>query len=381
MLAGDTREESMVRSTLLAAASLALLALVPGFVGAQEAVAAAEEPKQEKNFRFSIIGGPFYNSKVKLAVGAAPLLTFSTDRTDPELQRSTLVFPFSISTNGSFAVAAATRMFFPRDRMRGVGLLQMKTGPNLYFGRGYESGADPDNEEQFDGREFEIAWTQQWQTVEHLFVGGGFDIGYEEAKNFPPDGLIANESNSAEQFNVGLVGVTSYDSRDVAGNAYEGMLLEVEGKIFRRWLGGDNDYERLRFDYRGYKKISSTRNYAIAWQFLTERAWGDVPWQDLPALGSPREMRAYFLDRFRDEWRILGQFELRLHEIKGRFGLATWVAAGTVAPSLGKANIQETLAEFGIGLRFRLQPRQNARVDVAFGRGAIGLVLNVQEAF
>jgi hypothetical protein len=92
-------------------------------------------------------------------------------------------------------------------------------------------------------------------------------------------------------------------------------------------------------------------------------------------------MRAYFLDRFRDNWRILSQFELRMHEIKGRFGLATWVAAGAVAPALSKASIQETLLEFGIGLRYRLQPRQNARIDIAFGRGSIGFVLNVQEAF
>lgn len=92
-------------------------------------------------------------------------------------------------------------------------------------------------------------------------------------------------------------------------------------------------------------------------------------------------MRAYFLDRYRDNWRVLGQFELRLHELAGRFGLATWVAAGTVAPNLSRARIQDALFEVGIGMRYRLQPRQHARIDLAFGRGSIGFVLNVQEAF
>jgi hypothetical protein len=339
------------------------------------------EPEAEKNLRFSIIGGPFYNSKVQWAVGAAPLLTFSMDRADVELQRSTITFPFSISTNGSYSVAAAARLFWPDDRMRGIGALLLKDGPNLYWGRGYESGANPDNEEQYQGSEGRFAWTQEWRVREHLYTGGGFDFTYKEAQEYPDDGLIANETNAPRSFNSGLTGIVSYDSRDVVSNAYSGMLMELEVKLFRTWIGGDYEYERYRLDYRGYHKISQSRNFAIAWQLLTERASGDVPWQELPALGSPREMRAYFLDRFRDNWRILGQFELRLHEIVGRHGLAFWVAAGTVAPRLSDARIGEMLAEVGVGYRFRMQPRQNARIDLAIGRGSIGFVLNVLEAF
>jgi len=370
------------------------LALLPATTRAQEAAGASgqdseaaqaspTEPaeKPQKNLKFSIIGGPFYNSKVKFAVGAAPLLTFSLAPERPELQRSTVTFPFSISSNKSFSLAAAGRIFWPGDRMRGAGILVLKDGPDRYWGRGYENGANPDNEESYQAREIRLSWTQSWETVDSLYLGAGVDIGYQRATEYAEGGNIASDPTSPETFNPGLVGLVSYDSRDVVANAYSGMLLELETKVYRRWYGGDYDFERYRLDYRGYHKISATRNFAIAWQLLTERAAGEVPWQELPALGSPKEMRAYFLDRYRDTWRVLGQFELRLHELYRRHGLVTWVAAGTVAPSLSKASIRETLIEVGLGYRFRLQPRQNARIDFAVGRGSIAFALNVLEAF
>lgn len=343
--------------------------------------APTQEPKRDKNVRFSILGGPFYNQQVQFAIGAAPLITFSTNPSDPQQQRSTVTFPFSASTNGSFAIAVAGRIFYPGDRRRETIGVVLRTGPDQYWGRGFDSGDDPDNEEGYDRTETRLLYISEWRAKGNLFLGGGFNLSNFVTWNYAAGGNIASETTPPNVLNSGFVGVVSYDSRDVVSNAYRGMLLEVDGRVYRGWMGSDLDYERYRFDYRGYHKISPTRDFILAWQFVTERAGGDVPWQELPAVGSPNAMRAYFRSRFRDNWTVIGQVELRLFELFRRHGLAVWAGAATVSPRLADARIDEALYEIGIGYRFRLQPRQNARIDFAVGRDSMGFSLQVLEAF
>ena len=68
---------------------------------------------------------------------------------------------------------------------------------------------------------------------------------------------------------------------------------------------------------------------------------------------------------------------------EGRFGVAAFAGAGTVAPSLSTLTSSTLLPSFGAGARWLLLPRQRTtiRVDYVVGKGSAGFYIAFNDAF
>ena len=118
---------------------------------------------------------------------------------------------------------------------------------------------------------------------------------------------------------------------------------------------------------------------------------GDVPLTDLSMVGSPFDLRGYYMGQYRDKNALMGLVEYRqminagdetrFKKILSRVGFATWVGLGTIDPDF--KGMQELLPNFGAGLRIEVQPRMNFRLDLGYDplSGKTLMYFNMTEAF
>jgi hypothetical protein len=106
-------------------------------------------------------------------------------------------------------------------------------------------------------------------------------------------------------------------------------------------------------------------------------------------LGSPFDLRGYRWGRYRQKAIAYGIAEYRFNFSAGpksdgavelsRHGLVGWLGAGTLGDSL--ASLEGILPNIGVGYRFAVQGRLNARFDIGVGRQSQALYFNFTEAF
>ena len=108
-------------------------------------------------------------------------------------------------------------------------------------------------------------------------------------------------------------------------------------------------------------------------------------------IGSPFDLRGYYFGRYRDRSSLIGLVEyrhmfMRKHPRKkdpdnymSRFGVVGWAGSGSVAP--GFFEHRDWIPNYGLGIRFEVQPRMNARIDFGWGDDSSLFYINFNEAF
>ena len=179
-----------------------------------------------------------------------------------------------------------------------------------------------------------------------------------------------------------------YDSRDVTVNAYEGLFFEFSSNFYKSQALEGPNYQIVVFDYRHYKQIKRPGR-TLAWQAKTRICNNDVPWTEMSQIGTPFDLRGYQWGRYRDKTMLFGIVEYRHMFMRktprkdgsmmSRVGFVTWLATGTVADNYSK--MTNWLPNAGIGFRFEIQKRMNARFDLGFGNDSSAFYLSFNEAF
>ncbi len=139
----------------------------------------------------------------------------------------------------------------------------------------------------------------------------------------------------------------------------------------------------FQLDIRKFVKIVRPGS-TLALQLKTKITNGNVPYPDLAFLGSPYDLRGYYLGHYRDRSMILGLAEYRYQFMKrsgelSRHGLVGWVGTGSIAP--GPSSFSNWLPNAGFGYRFEVQPRMNVRAEIGFGKDSQGFYFSFNEAF
>ncbi len=155
------------------------------------------------------------------------------------------------------------------------------------------------------------------------------------------------------------------------------------GTIYGDYLGGQNSYQLLGFDYRHYFPIKRM-GHTLAIQARGRFTNGDVPYGELSQLGTPFDLRGYRWGQYRHESMLYFITEYRHMFAKrdgdlSKYGFVTWLGAGTLGESVD--NFNQWLPNFGLGFRWEVQPRMNLRVDFGFGKETTGFYFNFNEAF
>ena len=127
----------------------------------------------------------------------------------------------------------------------------------------------------------------------------------------------------------------------------------------------------------------------MTWQVRTVYSTGDVPWAEFPRIGTPFDLRGYRFGQYRDGTILFGLVEYRhmflrrnpdkKGSLKSRHGFVTWVGTGSLAQSY--AGMKNWLPNVGVGYRFEVQNRMNARLDFGIGTETTGFYVSFNEAF
>jgi len=179
-----------------------------------------------------------------------------------------------------------------------------------------------------------------------------------------------------------------FDSRDFPQNAFRGVLVQGSYAAYvtsNAELGG---YQIFDLDYRQYLPIGREGS-VLAWALRSRMGFGEIPWGELGMLGSPFDLRGYRWGRYRQKTIAYGMLEYRFTFGAGsgpdgavalsRHGVVGWLGAGTLGSDLG--SLEGALPNIGLGYRFAVQGRLNARVDIGVGRESRAVYFNFTEAF
>ncbi|MGL5959879.1 MAG: BamA/TamA family outer membrane protein [Bacteroidales bacterium] len=358
--------------------------------------------KKPRNFRFSILGGPGYTPDFGFVIGGSSLLTFSTNPADTSLLRSVmpLAFALTFSSKVGFNLVFKPQFFFHSDKFRLMGNVMYKNTVDNYYGVGYkrnnstERGAETTSFYNSMLQINPIAYFRLPET--DVFLGPMVDFTYDKMTEISTG--VANDSHYIQQggtasgldiFTLFLGMAVSYDTRDMPANAYRGVMFDLRFGYAPNFFNNGLDYGSIQFDYRQYFSVGNRRT--LAWTVNTKNVFGNVPLTRLPFVGSPFDLRGYYLGQYRDKSTTLGVLEYRhmintdkstlIKRLANRVGFAAWGGAGIMGQSAIK--LDAVLPNFGGGLRIEVQPRMNFRLDVGYSpleRQTL-IYFNMTEAF
>ncbi|PWJ44816.1 BamA/TamA family outer membrane protein [Sediminitomix flava] len=358
--------------------------------------------KQEKNFRFSILGGPGYTPDFGFLIGGSMLFTFRTED-DPDLKRSVVPFAFAVMFEGGLNLLTRPQLFFNEDRFRLFGNFSYVNIQDNYYGVGFETNKNTERSSsttEFRRTGYQINPIFLFKIADSdFYIGPSLDFLHSTMDN-PSEGVV-NDPNYIEQggtedgikyYSSGIGLNLSYDTRDIPANPYKGMLLEANATYYADIFGATNSYSVYTLQYRQFQSLPFIgERKVLAWHVKTRLTTGDVPLTSLSIVGSPFDIRGYYAGQYRDANSLLGVVEYRhmfntpggtkFSRLLSKTGFAVWGGMGTIGPSLDE--LSEILPNYGIGLRIEVQPRMNFRIDV--GKNPINnqtlLYFNMTEAF
>ncbi len=346
-----------------------------------------KKEKKDKNFKFSILGGPGYSPDYGFSIGLATLMTFRAVKSDTSLQRSVIPLNFTMSFGKplGFTLISKPYIYFKDDKIRLQGLYEYKhTGEN-YYGVGYTLNHNTERKKEKTGYNADLLQINPVLLFRikksASYIGPIADLYYEKIKNpgsfVIEDPLYKKQGGTAEgltDINIGLGLAYSYDTRDIAANAYKGMLFEARALFYSKYFGGEYNFGSITIDYRQYYKVSKTHRRVLAWNILAKTKIGNVPFSQQAIVGGPFNLRGYYLGQYRDhtavtaevEWRHMWDIatDTKFKRLLHRLGYAAWVGCGFMGENIIKYNA--VLPNIGGGLRVEVQKRMNFRVDAGY---------------
>ena len=350
---------------------------------------ANEDRTFEKKIDFSIIGGPSYSSTTKLGLGLMAVGLYRTDRTDSLTPPSNVSIFAAGSITGFYSVGIRGNTIFRHDLNRLNYKLQFYSEPSEFWGVGYYAGAHHESDNFLENKaSVDLRWTHR--IARNLYAGAMVNFAYVTGSKFDDDkrSYLLDPSYPAaavrymntEYVNTGIGLLAEYDTRDFQTNAYRGLYLSLDGTIFPKALNTCGGYTLWRVEFTAASYHRVWRDGIVAVELRGEFNSAHTPWPFMARMGGDIRMRGYYEGRYTDLDMMVAQVELR-QRIWRRIGAVVWAGAGNVFPRFSEFRWSQTLPNYGVGLRWEFNNRENIRVDYGFGRRTSGLVLQINEAF
>lgn len=334
----------------------------------------SNEIKEEKNFDFSIIGGPHFASDTKLGLGVVASGLYRTDRQNKNIQPSNISLYGDITTTGFYLLGIKGTTIFPEDRYRLELNLYFFSFPSKFWGIGYTNARkDYTNYKRLENQ-ININFSRK--IISNMYVGVTGLYSYVNGKDFKDTSFLSGEKSHTSSLGMGFF--ISYDSRDFIPNPDHGTYARFEQVFFPKHFGNRYIFHRTELIARYYKKLWKGAILASDLQGIFN--YGNTPWSMVALLGGSYQMRGYYEGQYRDNKLMQAQVELRQH-IYNRHGIAIWGGAGNVFPDIAGFKWSETLPTYGLGYRWEFKKRVNIRLDYGFGKGQSAFYFNINEAF
>jgi outer membrane protein assembly factor BamA len=370
----------LTRSTYRIAFAASLLAVWPA--SAQTAVndSAASSQRQVK-------GGRSRSLRVLPVIGSAPETGFiggvtalrvsapAGDTTRPSTDQVYAAY----TAKHQFRAFASTDRWSAGNRWGVNAQIEYLRFPQPYFGIGID--APESAEEWYEARSSVANVTVRRKVARALYAQLGLKVSDTKIRDADEGGVIAAGDLLGSRGGVvsQLVGGGAWDSRDNLFAPHDGTFAQATVAYSADALGADYQFARYTADARKYWRLGRG---VLAGQTYLEATSGPAPFDQLSLVGSGSVMRGYPRGRYRDRELASAQLEYRM-PVAGRFGVAGFAGAGTVAPTMSKLASSTILPSLGAGVRYLLMPKQGTtvRVDYGIGKGSSGLYIAFNEAF
>jgi hypothetical protein len=192
--------------------------------------------------------------------------------------------------------------------------------------------------------------------------------------------IAFEQTPSADFLKVTAVGLQClHDSRNNLLNPQKGAYMDVQ--LIRNMAGTVGKGIRLMVDGRTYFKTG--KNSIIAGRMAFSHLAAPTHFFDMALLGGDKNLRGYYLGRFRDRGMLVFNSELRA-TLYRRWGIALGAASGNVFthPKDIYKNPFKPAANAGIRFLADRKAQINMRVDYAIGlKGQTGFYFAFGEAF
>lgn len=273
-------------------------------------------------------------------------------------------------------------IFSNRERYMFIGYTSFQRFPQYYYGIG--NNVPSSNKELVSYNQIFFDHLALRKIYKKIFAG----IGYRYINIFNVDaidtGVLMDQSVVGNNGSVssGVQFAVSADSRTNIYNSGKGHMIRVRTVLNTKGLGSSYDFNIVEADLRGYLQIKNIYRDVLAFQGYGYFSSGDVPWNQMGALGNDMIMRGYYSGRYRDKNYAAVQAEYR-HSFNKIYGVAVFVGTGEVAKSTSDFSFSQLKPNAGAGLRLTLdrKERLNLRLDMGFGQNTSNIYVSVAEAF
>jgi len=340
--------------------------LISGFLCAQNTVSAS----QKDSAKISVLPVPTlgYAPETRSYAGAVCQLAF---KTDAKTRLSSLKAEFQYTQRKQSIAQITGSVFLPSEKWLINFVAHRSKFPDYWWGIGIQT---PENKrETFNSKRNWLEAAVLKKVRPYWFMGPLY-----RHQRF--DGIVFEQTQSPSSLKVTAAGLQClHDSRNNMLNPAEGVYLDLQ--ITRNVAVSAGNGNRIQIDGRGYKKVGEKSIAAgrAVFSYLS----APTHFFDLALLGGDRNLRGYYLGRFRDRGMLVLNGEIRTSIYK-RWGAAVGAAAGTVFSQPADVFGNPFKPAFNAGLRFDADRKENInlRIDYAVGlKGQSGFYFAFGEAF
>ncbi|MGF1699143.1 BamA/TamA family outer membrane protein [Photobacterium makurazakiensis] len=342
--------------------------------------------------KFTFLGGPAYTPEQGILVAVGGLYSFKTDRQLHGLQRSSVsmfLVGNYVDNDVGYGLRAKHNIFWNNNDIQFIGEWNAGVQSKHYWGIGYEQAQRFDLGDDTKQTVLSNNYRANLNFRLHgdWFVGPAIAIEYYSPQGDEAPAAAQDDTNyhqfEDKPFTLGLGGSLTYDSRDVAVNAWQGQYAKAQYLIFNSAFGSQADFQLLNLEHRYYYSLNPGQVVATLVNF--QHSFGDTPYYAIPTLGGPTSLRGYYKGQYRDNAVAEFTTEYR-HTFRrssgalSKHGMTLWSGIGSIAEEASALG-QDSLFSYGIGYRYEVQPRMNVRLDLGFSEHGAAFYFNFTEAF
>ena len=332
---------------------------------------------------FAVYPAIAYSPETSFQLGVMAFLVFNKNPDTTQSSRPNLITPKIIYSIRNQLTIGVYAQFYLKNNLRWLMDSEFLNFPDYFFGVG--TGTSPDTKELYTRQYFNTNGSLMKSRNSIHFGGLLFDIEYDDIQDIKKNGLLATEHpigiDGGRVMGLGLGFVM--DSRNHNLYPTKGKYIRIGALWYGPMTGSQYQYSNYSFDYRQYQRLFND-NSVLAFQFLTNLNYGDVPFFKLSKLGGKRNLRGIENSNlYTDKNAIYGQIEGRQH-LFWRIGGVLFAAVGQVFDSFSEFDVENMRATYGIGGRFQVMKHQplNVRLDLGFSdNGQHAFYFAIQEAF
>lgn len=324
-----------------------------------------------------------FSPETSLGMGIGAKYLFKFRGSGDETRTSNMPITLQYTLNNQFIVYSGFEIFTNQENWVIEGNLRFQNYPRLFYGIGRDTPKDVEEEYNYYQALVEPIFLKQ--TFRYLFVGAGIRYNHVFNVDTIEEGILETDQPTGYDgsTSVGAEFAVLYDNRNNILNAERGWYMEFTHGFYGKVLGGTHKFELTRFDLRYYLKPFKKKKDVLAFQLIGHFSHGDVPFSELALFGSDEILRGYREGRYVERNLLAGQLEYRKTFGDSRYGMVAFVGGGDVYRNLGDFNFKNIRPNFGLGLRFLLDKKENLniRLDWGFGDDSNNIYLNIAEAF